>query len=162
MDGELLQVLLQDKAVKRSFISGSEKGICGTYRQKIRCHLFGWPRGWVKQGGFKGQALWWCLLLAVDGNDTVWWFNKVGSFPKIMALSGWKGVVVSNIFSCSPLPWEMIPFDEHVFQMGWNRQVVMYSWKTNQIALEIWPFQEICCPYKMEKKQCYDVSFVGV
>ena len=26
-------------------------------------------------------------------------------------------------FSFSPLPGEMIPFDEHIFQMGWNHQL---------------------------------------
>ena len=36
-------------------------------------------------------------------------------------------MVVSNIFF-SPLPGEMIQFDEHIFQMGWfNHQLVMLS-----------------------------------
>ena len=34
-------------------------------------------------------------------------------------------VVVSNIFLFSPLPGEMIQFDEHIFQRGWfNHQLV--------------------------------------
>ena len=28
-------------------------------------------------------------------------------------------VVVSNIFYFHPEPWEMIQFDDHVYQMGW-------------------------------------------
>ena len=32
-------------------------------------------------------------------------------------------MVVSNICLFSPLPGEMIQFDEHIFQMGWNHQL---------------------------------------
>ena len=33
-------------------------------------------------------------------------------------------------FICSPLPGEMIQFDEHIFQMGWNhQQVYLPTWK---------------------------------
>ena len=32
---------------------------------------------------------------------------------------------VSNIFLFSPLPEEMIQFDEHMFQMGSNHQLVV-------------------------------------
>ena len=43
--------------------------------------------------------------------------NRVGSFyPQRIPAK----VVVSHIFLFLPLPGEMIQFDEHIFQMGWN------------------------------------------
>ena len=33
-------------------------------------------------------------------------------------------LVVSNIFHFYPYKLEMIQFDEHIFQMGWNQQLV--------------------------------------
>ena len=33
----------------------------------------------------------------------------------------------SNIFGIfTPIPGEMIQFDEHIFQMGWNHQLVFF------------------------------------
>ncbi len=36
-------------------------------------------------------------------------------------------------FWFSPLPGEMIQFDEHIFQMGWSHQLVLFCPKTQQI-----------------------------
>ena len=46
--------------------------------------------------------------------------------PKDMGTWWWQ----LKYFLFSPLPGEMIQFDEHIFQMGWNRQLI-YFWKRN-------------------------------
>ena len=41
---------------------------------------------------------------------------------QVILLSRWWQL---NYFLFSPLPGEMIQFDEHIFQMGWNYQPVL-------------------------------------
>ena len=41
------------------------------------------------------------------------------------------------MFLCSPLPGEMIQFDEHIFQMGWfNQHLVFYCPFFNDLSLK--------------------------
>ena len=44
----------------------------------------------------------------------------IGVVLEMFKSIGW--VVVSNISYVHPENWEMIHFDEHIFQMGWNHQ----------------------------------------
>ena len=49
--------------------------------------------------------------------------------PGGMVMSFKKYSHLGNIFLFSPLPGEMIQFDEHIFQMGWfNHQLVLNGW----------------------------------
>ena len=51
---------------------------------------------WVKGGYTPSEGVWYCII-------TRWWQLKY--------------------FSFSSLPGEMIQFDDHIFQMGWNHQL---------------------------------------
>ena len=57
--------------------------------------------------------------------------------PGIGGLVGWYVsknicyIVVSTIFLFSPLLGEMIRFDKHIFEMGWNHQLISYTSFTN-------------------------------
>ena len=97
------------------------KEIVGIYRDKSGCQsivlavssgavsLENWWNGWAGAaflglGFVPGQE---CLGSMV----TRWWFQK--------------------IFYFQPLVGEMIQFDEHIFQMGWNHQLGQDQWSHN-------------------------------
>ena len=46
-------------------------------------------------------------------------------------------------FVVSPLPGEMMQFDEHIFQMGWNHQLIILCQK-NEFNLNFWPLFFSC------------------
>ncbi len=89
-----------------------------------------------------------------------WWFTKVFCFKK---MTGWW---FQTFFMFPPILGDMIQFDEHIFQMGWNHQlddlnfhfllykkylfgVKLYTRQRNDtsesFAKSTWAIFSICC-----------------
>ena len=72
------------------------------------------------------------LMLLIQANEMGDEYMKI-CFIKSKYMD--SQVVVSNMFLCSPLSEEMIQFDAHSFQMGWNHQLDSGFWRFSMIPI---------------------------
>ena len=67
-----------------------------------------------------------------------------------------------NFFLFSSLPnWEMIQFDKHIFQRGWNHQLVWVSCKAQVVSLQCYPTGLIYLHLKKTSILIPGVSYLG-
>ena len=66
--------------------------------------------------------------------------------PNWAAQRGWLGGGLLNIFGIfTPIPGEMIQFDEHIFQMGWNHQLDGLGAGFGALIFESFPVSLFSC-----------------
>ena len=79
--------------------------------------------GFLRDRDVGGRPIW-------IAEDAPWTF-----FPRIIVKLGEDNLGGGfEYFLFSPLPGEMVQFDEHIFQMGWNHQLVSTSNPSQSIS----------------------------
>ena len=78
------------------------------------------------------------LLFADINSQLIWLQYKYKILTRYFGLSGSPA---SSFFMFTPIPGEMIQFDEHILQMGWNHQL-------DQLCLQLLGTEEVWtwCP----------------
>ena len=91
----------------------------------------GWNRG-SNQHGWNMDNEWRCM------QHQMGWHDRFGNpFKKPPGSLHFKAVVSKMFGMFIPKSGEMIQFDEHIFQMGWNHQLDEFStWKKHAIPKE--------------------------
>ena len=117
----------------KKFMSGDHRCAAANCLWVSRFAPLTWMFQWKKGQQQKKQVL---FSSQFENHDVERYSDTWGSILESQPLSPSKltelGGGNSNIFYFSSLPGEMIQFDEHMFQMGWNHQLEKLHRKTLQ------------------------------